>query len=75
MKLVERYGGAIRRNRLVAVRDAEVAEELAQEFAHRVVHGDLRKAGRLCGERNLPEPLRNHYEAATSDGSKPLVML
>jgi DNA-directed RNA polymerase specialized sigma24 family protein len=40
--LLERYGGAIRRYLLGALRDADAAEELVQEFAYRFLHGDLR---------------------------------
>jgi RNA polymerase sigma-70 factor (ECF subfamily) len=42
--LLERYRGAIFRYLLGAVRDAEAAEELAQEFALRFVRGDFRRA-------------------------------
>jgi RNA polymerase sigma-70 factor (ECF subfamily) len=41
-KLLERYGPAIRLYLLGAVRDAEVAEDLLQEFAYRFLHGDMR---------------------------------
>jgi RNA polymerase sigma factor (sigma-70 family) len=41
-KLLERYGPAIRRYLLGAVRDADVAEDLWQDFAYRFLHGDLR---------------------------------
>jgi RNA polymerase sigma-70 factor (ECF subfamily) len=41
-KLLERYGSAIRRYLLGAVRDANAAEDLWQEFAYRFLHGDLR---------------------------------
>ncbi|MGE3806447.1 MAG: RNA polymerase sigma factor [Gemmataceae bacterium] len=40
-KLLERYGGAVRRYLLGAVRDADVADELFQEFACRLVGGNL----------------------------------
>jgi RNA polymerase sigma-70 factor (ECF subfamily) len=43
-ELLQLYGGAVRRYLLGAVRDAEVAEELAQEFALRFVRGDFRRA-------------------------------
>lgn len=43
-KLLDRYGGAVRRYLLGAVRDPETAEELFQEFAYRFLHGDLRGA-------------------------------
>ena len=42
--LLERYHGAAFRYLLGAVRDADVAEELAQEFAFRFVRGDFRRA-------------------------------
>lgn len=41
-KLLERYGPAIRRYVLGAVRDADVAEDLYQDFAYRFLHGDMR---------------------------------
>jgi RNA polymerase sigma-70 factor (ECF subfamily) len=40
--LLRRYGGAIYRYLLGAVRDPQVAEELAQEFALRLVQGSFR---------------------------------
>ncbi|HEV3115876.1 MAG TPA: sigma-70 family RNA polymerase sigma factor [Gemmataceae bacterium] len=40
-RLVERYGGAIRRYLLGAVRDPEAVEELFQEFALRLLRGSL----------------------------------
>ncbi len=43
-ELIARYGGAIRRYLLGAVRDADLADELFQEFSLRFVKGDLRKA-------------------------------
>jgi RNA polymerase sigma-70 factor (ECF subfamily) len=43
-ELIARYGGAIRRYLIGALRDEEAAEELFQEFAYRFVHGDLRGA-------------------------------
>jgi RNA polymerase sigma-70 factor (ECF subfamily) len=42
--LLVRYGGAVSRYLLSAMKDPEAAEELAQEFAYRVVRGDLRGA-------------------------------
>ena len=47
--LYERYDGAIRRYLLGALRDADAADELAQEFAYRFLHGDLRGADRERG--------------------------
>jgi RNA polymerase sigma-70 factor (ECF subfamily) len=43
-QLIERYGGAVRRYLLAAVRNAEAADELFQEFALRFVRGDFRRA-------------------------------
>lgn len=43
-ELLERYGAAVRRYLLGAVRNAEAAEELFQEFALRLVRGDFRRA-------------------------------
>jgi RNA polymerase sigma-70 factor (ECF subfamily) len=42
--LLQRYGGAIQRYLLGALRDAEAAEELTQEFALRFIRGDFRGA-------------------------------
>jgi RNA polymerase sigma-70 factor (ECF subfamily) len=42
--LLLRYSGAIYRYLLGAVRDANVADDLAQEFALRLVRGDFRRA-------------------------------
>jgi DNA-directed RNA polymerase specialized sigma24 family protein len=42
--LLVRYGGAVYRYLRAALKDPDVAEELAQEFAYRVVRGDLRGA-------------------------------
>jgi RNA polymerase sigma-70 factor (ECF subfamily) len=47
-RLLERYGGAVRRYLLAATRDADAAEELFQEFAVRFLRGGLRGA---CPER------------------------
>ena len=43
-RLLERYGGAVRRYLRAAVRDADAAEELFQEFAVRFLEGRLRRA-------------------------------
>jgi RNA polymerase sigma factor (sigma-70 family) len=48
-QLLERYGGAVRRYLLGALRDPDAAEELFQEFALLLVHGDLRGADRQRG--------------------------
>ena len=42
--LIRRYSGAIYRYLLGAVRDTNVADDLAQEFALRLVRGDFRRA-------------------------------
>src|SRR4051812_88927 len=42
--LVQRYGTAIYRYILGAVRDPDVAQDLAQDFALRLVSGDFHKA-------------------------------
>jgi DNA-directed RNA polymerase specialized sigma24 family protein len=42
--LVQRYGGAIHRYLLASLRDAEAADELAQEFALRFLRGDFKNA-------------------------------
>src|SRR5437762_5068596 len=43
-QLLERYGSALRRYLLAAVRDPDAADELFQEFALRFVQGRLRGA-------------------------------
>lgn len=43
-KLLERYGGAVRRYLLGALRDEDAAAEVFQEFALRLLHGDMRGA-------------------------------
>jgi RNA polymerase sigma-70 factor (ECF subfamily) len=42
--LLERYGGAARRYLLAAVRDADAADDLFQEFALRLARGDFHRA-------------------------------
>ena len=42
--LVRRYGGAVHRYLLASLRDAEAADDLAQEFALRFFRGDFRNA-------------------------------
>src|SRR6185437_8626765 len=42
-RLLERYGGAIRRYLLGALRNADAAEDLFKDFAYRFLHGDLRR--------------------------------
>lgn len=43
-QLLERYGGAVRRYLLKVLRDSDGADEVFQEFALHLVHGDLRGA-------------------------------
>ncbi len=43
-RLLERYGGAIRRYALSALRDEDAADEVSQEFALRFVRGDFGNA-------------------------------
>lgn len=42
--LLQRYAGAIYRYLLAALRDPDAAEEVAQEFAYRLVRGDFKQA-------------------------------
>jgi RNA polymerase sigma-70 factor (ECF subfamily) len=42
--LLERYGGAVRRYALAALRDDDAADEIVQEFALRFVRGDFAQA-------------------------------
>jgi RNA polymerase sigma-70 factor (ECF subfamily) len=43
-RLLERYGGAVRRYLLASLRDVEAADDLAQEFALRFLRGDFKNA-------------------------------
>src|SRR3990172_8033486 len=43
-KMLDRYGGAVRRYALSALRDEDAADEVFQEFALRFVRGDFGKA-------------------------------
>src|SRR5438876_1024348 len=43
-QLLERYGGAVRRYLMAALRDHDATDELFQTFAYRFLHGDLRGA-------------------------------
>ncbi len=47
--LLKRYDGAVRRYLMGALRDPDAAEELSQEFACRLLRGDLRGADRSRG--------------------------
>jgi RNA polymerase sigma-70 factor (ECF subfamily) len=42
-KLLDRYSGAIHRYLLGALRNADAAQDLFQDFAYRFLHGDLRR--------------------------------
>ncbi len=72
-ELVTRYGGAIYRYLLGMVRDAYLAEDLAQEFAYRLVRGDFSKASPQRGRFRdfLKAALRNlvidHWRKAKPD--------
>jgi RNA polymerase sigma-70 factor (ECF subfamily) len=48
-QLLARYGGAARRYLLGALRDPDAADELFQDFALCLLHGDLRRADQSCG--------------------------
>lgn len=48
-QILLRYGAPIHRYLLAATRDAEIAEELTQEFALRFIRGDLKNASPLRG--------------------------
>ena len=43
-KMLDRYGGAVRRYALAALRDEDAADEVFQEFALKFVRGDFRGA-------------------------------
>jgi RNA polymerase sigma-70 factor (ECF subfamily) len=60
-ELVTRYGGAIYRYLLGMLRDRDLAEDLAQEFAYRLVRGDFSKANPQRGRFRdfLKAALRN----------------
>jgi RNA polymerase sigma-70 factor (ECF subfamily) len=47
--LLDRYGKAVRRYLMGALRDADAADDLFQSFALRLLHGDLRGADRSRG--------------------------
>lgn len=42
--LMQRYGGAVYRYLLASLRNADLADDLAQEFAYRFLRGDFRRA-------------------------------
>lgn len=75
--LLERYRGAIFRYLLGAIKDAEAAEELAQEFALRFVRGDFRRADPAKGRfRNYLKTSLSHlvtdYHRARQQAPLPL---
>lgn len=43
-RLLRRYGGAVKRYLLGALRDPDAADEAFQDFAYRLLHGDMRGA-------------------------------
>ena len=49
-QLLERYGGAIRRYLLAAVKNQHVADELFQEFAVKLIKGDFKNANPELGK-------------------------
>ena len=63
-ELLDRYGGAARRYLLGAVRDPDAAEELFQEFAVRLMQGDLRGADKDRGRfRHYVKAVLSHLTA------------
>lgn len=61
LALFERYQGAAYRYLLGAVRDANLADELFQEFALRCLQGGFRRADRQCGQfRNYLKTILYH---------------
>jgi RNA polymerase sigma-70 factor (ECF subfamily) len=72
--LLQRYGGAVFRYLLGAVRDSDVAAELAQEFALRFVRGDFRRAhperGRFRDylKTSLSRLVADHFRARKRQG-------
>jgi RNA polymerase sigma-70 factor (ECF subfamily) len=70
-RLLERYGGAIRRYLRAAVRDAHAAEELFQEFAVRFLQGRLRGADPQRGRfRDFVKGVLHHMVADYHQGRK-----
>jgi RNA polymerase sigma factor (sigma-70 family) len=63
-ELLERYRGAVRRYLRKLLRDADAADEVFQEFALRLIHGDLRGADRQRGRfRNFVKGVLFHLVA------------
>jgi DNA-directed RNA polymerase specialized sigma24 family protein len=58
--ILERYGGAVQRYLRGALKDADAADDLFQEFAYRFLHGDLRGA---CPEKGR---FRDYLKAVIS---------
>jgi len=76
-RMLERYGGAVRRYLLAATRDPEAAEELFQEFAVRFLRGGLRNASPELGRfRDYLKGVLIHLAADHHQrGKKKLVQL
>jgi RNA polymerase sigma-70 factor (ECF subfamily) len=63
-QLLERYGKAVKRYLLGALRDADAAEELTQEFALRMLRGDLQGANPQRGRfRDFVKGVLSHLVA------------
>lgn len=63
-KLLERYGGAVKRYLCGLVRDADAADDLFQEFALRLIKGDLHNADPQRGKfRNYVKGVLFHLVA------------
>ena len=72
-QLLDRYGGAIRRYLLGALRDEEAADDLFQEFAYRFLHGDFRGACREKGRfRDFIKGVMSHMVADACNRRKRL---
>jgi DNA-directed RNA polymerase specialized sigma24 family protein len=74
-QLLDRYGGAIRRYLLGALRDQEAVADLFQEFAYRFLHGDFRGACQEKGRfRDFLKGVVSHLVADFSNRRKRLPM-
>jgi DNA-directed RNA polymerase specialized sigma24 family protein len=63
-EILERYGGAVQRYLRGALKDADAADDLFQEFAYRFLHGDLRGACREKGRfRDFLKAVVSHQVA------------
>lgn len=49
-KLMERYGGSVRRYLMASLRDPDAVDDVYQEFSLRLIRGDLRRADRDRGK-------------------------